>query len=533
MSVITAPVKEPGIVYPGLHPNLIHYQTAPAVMLQQSLDSGTGRLCNSGALAVDTGKFTGRSPQDRFIVKDACTTEKIHWNDFNLPLEEAYFEEARRSVLAYLNSREELWVRDAYLCADARYRMNVRVVTETAWASLFAHNMFLRPEEQELDSFEAEWTILAAPGLSLDPVRCGIRQSNAAIISFQHKTILIAGTGYTGEIKKGMFSVLNFILPSQQRVLSMHCSANMGRDGKTALFFGLSGTGKTTLSADPARRLIGDDEHGWSDNGIFNFEGGCYAKCIDLNEEKEPDIFRAIRCGALLENIAFYPGSNQVDYSNRSITENTRVSYPLSHIANAVDPSIGAVPSQIFFLTCDAYGVLPPIARLNKAQAMYQFISGYTARVAGTEAGVNEPRATFSACFGAPFLPLHPATYANLLGEKLAESDTEVWLINTGWSGGPVGKGNRMPLPYTRAMIRAVMQGALRSSATTTDPIFGLEIPLSCPGVPADLLLPEKCWESQEDWQLQARQLAGLFVRNFEKYTDAVSEEILAAGPRL
>ncbi|MDE3251729.1 MAG: phosphoenolpyruvate carboxykinase (ATP), partial [Bacteroidota bacterium] len=429
--------------------------------------------------------------------------------------------------------KEEVWIRDAYACADPAYRLQIRVITENAWSNLFAYNMFLRPEEKELSGFLPEWHVIQAPGFKADPAVDGTRQGNFAIISFAHKTILIGGTGYTGEIKKGIFSVLNFILPHQHKVLSMHCSANMGKEGDVAVFFGLSGTGKTTLSADPNRKLIGDDEHGWTDQTIFNFEGGCYAKTIDLSEEKEPEIFKAIRPGALVENIHFYPGTHKIDFGSKEITENTRVSYPLSYISNALEPSIGGLPKHIFFLTCDAYGVLPPISKLSTGQAMYQFISGYTAKVAGTEAGVTEPKATFSACFGAPFMLLHPGQYAAMLGEKMQQHQVKVWMINTGWSGGPYGIGSRMKLGYTRAMITAALSGQLDTVAYQEHPVFGVKIPRSCPGVPANILDPRSTWADTTAYDEKSKDLATQFVRNFEKYASGVSDEILKAAPKI
>lgn len=391
--------------------------------------------------------------------------------------------------------------------------------------------MFLRPSEEELEDFEPEWTIFCAPTLMLDPTECGTRQYNASVISFKHKMVLIAGSGYTGEIKKGIFSVLNYLMPQEHDVLSMHCSANMGEAGDTALFFGLSGTGKTTLSADPSRKLIGDDEHGWSDNNIFNFEGGCYAKTIDLNEEKEPDIFHAIRPGALVENVTFISGTDKIDFSSRAITENTRVSYPLDFICNAHEPSIGNIPSNIFFLTCDAHGILPPISRLTPAQAMYQFISGYTAKIAGTEAGVIEPCSTFSACFGAPFIPLHPGKYAAMLGEKMRRHKVKVWLVNTGWSGGAYGTGERIKLSYTRKMIAAALAGKLDKVAYDRHPIFKMDVPVACPGVPSQLLYPRDTWQDKDAYDGKAVELANKFINNFKKYAGGVDAEILAAGP--
>ncbi len=509
----------------------LHYQLSPQELVQDTLRMGEGILNDTGALVINTGEFTGRSPKDKFTVKDELTADTVHWNEFNIPIEEKYFFVIREQVLNYLNSRNELWVRDCMACADERYRINIRIVNEKPWINLFAYNMFLRPSENELEGFTAEWTILSAPGLKLDPAICGTRQHNAAVVSFKHKTILIAGSGYTGETKKGIFTILNYVLPHQQNVLSMHCSANMGKKGDTALFFGLSGTGKTTLSADPNRKLIGDDEHGWANDGIFNFEGGCYAKTIDLSEEKEPEIFHAIKPGALVENTSFYPGSNKIDFSSKQITENTRVSYPLNYISNALEPAIGGTPKNIFFLTCDAYGVLPPISKLTPAQAMYQFISGYTAKVAGTEAGVTEPKSTFSACFGAPFLPLHPGKYAAMLGEKMREHKVNVWMINTGWSGGSYGVGNRMKLSYTRAMITAALEGKLTGVDFEPHPVFGMLMPLSCEGVSADILNPRNTWADKQAYDNTAKNLARQFIKNFEKYASGVSAEILAAAP--
>ncbi|HEU4608776.1 MAG TPA: phosphoenolpyruvate carboxykinase (ATP), partial [Chitinophagaceae bacterium] len=386
---------------------------------------------------------------------------------------------------------------------------------------------------EELEEFTPDWHVLSAPGLRLDPKECGIRQHNASVISFKHKTILIVGSGYTGEMKKGVFTILNYILPLEHNVLSMHCSANMGEQGDTAIFFGLSGTGKTTLSADPNRKLIGDDEHGWTEDNVFNFEGGCYAKLINLSEENEPEIFHAIRPGAIVENIQFFPGTYRINFADSTITENTRVSYPLHFISNALETSIGNVPKNIFFLTCDAYGILPPIAKLTKGQAMYQFISGYTAKVAGTETGVTEPKPTFSACFGAPFLPLHPGKYAEMLGQKMEKHQVNVWLVNTGWTGGAYGTGHRMKLSYTRAMITAALTGRLDHVETITDPIFGVQIPKEVPGVPSNVLIPRNTWADQIAYDEKAKFLAQLFVTNFEKYASGVSAEILEAAPKI
>lgn len=509
----------------------LHYQLSPEELVAQTLQLKQGSLSDTGALVVNTGEFTGRSPKDKFIVKDNITADSVNWNDFNLPFTPENFEGLYRKVTQYFEGKP-VWVRDCQACADPEYRINIRVITETPWSSLFAYNMFLRPQEEELDNMEPDWTVIQAPGFHADPAKDGTRQHNFAVVNFTKRMIIIGGTAYTGEIKKGIFTILNFLLPHDKKVLSMHCSANQGKEGDTAVFFGLSGTGKTTLSADPERKLIGDDEHGWTDTGVFNFEGGCYAKTIDLSAEKEPQIFKAVREGALLENIGFIPGTNTVDYADKSITENTRVSYPLHYIDNAQEPSIGGIPKNIFFLTCDAYGVLPPISRLSPGQAMYQFISGYTAKVAGTEAGVTEPKSTFSACFGAPFLPLHPAKYAQMLGEKLRKHNVNVWLVNTGWTGGAYGTGNRMKLSYTRAMITAALKGELNNVAYKNHEVFGVAIPASCPGVPAELLDPRNTWQDGAAYDAQAKDLAKQFVKNFEKYAAQADEEILAAAPK-
>ncbi len=516
----------------GLTQPEFHYQLSPEVLVEQSVNRDQGQLNDTGALCINTGEFTGRSPKDKFTVKDALTENSVHWNNFNIPVEEKYFFQLKEKMMNYLNSKEELWVRDAYACADPNYRLNIRVINENPWSNLFAYNMFLRPAENELDNFKADWHIIQAPGFKADPAVDGTRQHNFAMVSFTHKTILIGGTGYTGEMKKGIFTILNYVLPHDKNVLSMHCSANMGKDGDVAVFFGLSGTGKTTLSADPNRKLIGDDEHGWTNNSVFNFEGGCYAKVIDLSEEKEPEIFKAIKPGALVENVTFIDGTNKIDFASSKITENTRVSYPLNFISNAQEPSIGGLPKNIFFLTCDASGVFPPISKLTPGQAMYQFISGYTAKVAGTEAGVTEPKLTFSACFGAPFLPLHPGQYADMLGKKMTEHKVNVWMVNTGWSGGPYGVGHRMKLSYTRAMITAALNGELNNVKFEAHPVFGMLMPKSCPNVPDEILNPRNTWEDKAAYDTKANDLAKQFIKNFEKYASGVSEETLAAAPK-
>ncbi len=510
----------------------IHYQLLPEELTEQTLQRGEGQLNDTGALLINTGKFTGRSPKDKFTVKDSITENTVNWNEFNIPLEEKYFVLLKEKMMKYLSDKQ-LWIRDCYACADERYKLSIRVLNENPWSNLFCYNMFIRPSENELENFTPHWHIIQAPGFKANPTTDGTRAENFSIISFTHKTILIGGSGYTGEMKKAIFSMLNFVLPTKANVLNMHCSANMGAKGDTAIFFGLSGTGKTTLSADPDRFLIGDDEHGWTDNGVFNFEGGCYAKCIDLSSTKEPEIFNAIKPGALVENVTFIKGTNTIDFASKVITENTRVSYPLHFISNSLEPALGNTPKNIFFLTCDAYGVLPPISKLTPGQAMYQFISGYTAKVAGTEAGITEPKSTFSACFGAPFMPLHPAKYAEMLGKKMKAHKVNVWMINTGWSGGPYGTGKRMKLEYTRAMITAALNGELNDVAFETAEWFNLAIPKSCPNVPTVLLNARNTWPNTKAFDIQAKELATEFIKNFEKYAFGANAEILAAAPTI
>ncbi|MDZ4822856.1 MAG: phosphoenolpyruvate carboxykinase (ATP) [Flavobacteriales bacterium] len=508
-----------------------YWNLSPAELVEETIMLGQGMLTTSGALAIDTGEFTGRSPKDKFMVADETTEKSVWWGgSFNIPFDPEKFDKLYNRMQAYLTGRE-VYVRDVFACADPRYRLSVRVVTEYPWSNLFACNMFIRPTDEEVMAFSPEWNVVCVPGFLANAETDGTRQHNFAIINFKRKMAIIGGSGYTGEIKKGIFTVLNYLLPHEKNVLSMHCSANVGAQGDTAVFFGLSGTGKTTLSSDPDRKLIGDDEHGWADNTVFNFEGGCYAKCIDLNRENEPQIYDAIKFGAILENIGFQNDGVTPDYTDSHKTENTRVSYPLSHIDNIMEPSVGGIPKNIFFLTCDAFGVLPPISKLSKGQAMYQFISGYTAKVAGTEEGVTEPTTTFSACFGAPFLPLHPTKYAEMLGKKLTESGAKVWLINTGWSGGPHGVGERIKLKFTRAMITAALEGKLDHENYETHEVFGLAMPRSCPEVPAELLNPRNTWSDKTAYDVKASELAEKFVKNFEKFCDFANEEILAAAP--
>ncbi|MEN8797778.1 MAG: phosphoenolpyruvate carboxykinase (ATP) [Flavobacteriaceae bacterium] len=518
----------------GITHNRIHYQLSPEELHQITLDKNLGKEANSGALAVNTGEFTGRSPLDRFIVRDDITSNKIWWGEINKPFEAAKFDELQEKMINYLNEKE-LYVRDSYACADPDYRMNIRVINEYPWSNLFVYNMFLRPEEEDLMDFEPEWTVINAPGFYADADTDGTRQHNFAILNFTKRVALVGGTGYTGEIKKGIFSALNFILPVYKDVLPMHCSANVGKEGDTAIFFGLSGTGKTTLSTDPLRELIGDDEHGWtSRNTVFNFEGGCYAKVINLSSESEPDIFKAIKKGAILENVVM-DDKGIVDFSDSSITQNTRVSYPIDHIENIHEPAMAKSPKNIFFLTADAFGVLPPISKLTPSQAAYHFISGYTAKVAGTEEGVIEPIPSFSACFGAPFMPLHPTKYAEMLSKKMISSGANVWLINTGWTGGPYGVGKRMPLKYTRAMIHAALSGELGLYSYDTyhiHSVFGVAQPRECPGVPTGILSPRATWNDDEAYYTTAFKLTNAFRENFKKYEAFANEEIRRGGPQ-
>ncbi|MBO0360134.1 phosphoenolpyruvate carboxykinase (ATP) [Hymenobacter sp. BT186] len=515
-------------------PAEVHLNLPADALVQHALRRHEGQLTDTGALMADTGRFTGRSPKDRFIVQDAGTQDSVWWGDINLPFAPEKFDQLHRKMVAYLEGKE-LFVREAYAGANPDYQLKLRVVNELAWHNLFCHNLFLRPEAAADTSWLPDFSIICAPGFEADPAVDGTRQKNFAIINFTRKLILIGGTGYAGEMKKGIFGVLNYLLPHERQTLPMHCSANVGAAGDTAIFFGLSGTGKTTLSTDPNRGLIGDDEHGWTPrDGIFNFEGGCYAKVIDLSQEKEPEIWNAIRPGAIVENTRFVPGTTTVDYANKSVTENTRTAYPLSFIPNAVEPSVGPAPKNIFFLTADAFGVLPPISRLDKSHAMYHFLSGYTAKVAGTEMGVTEPQTTFSACFGAVFLPLHPTRYAEMLGEKMEEHpNVQVWLINTGWSGGSYGVGARMKLSYTRAMITAALTGALTDVSFHRHPVFGVEMPATVPGVPAHLLDPRQTWTNSEAYDRTAAELAQQFVTNFQKYADFASADILAGAPKV
>lgn len=508
----------------------VYVNLSPPELIEQSLSRKEGCLTSTGALMADTGKFTGRSPQDRFIVLDDKTKSSVWWGEINIPFDSEKFDALEEKMKIFLSTKD-LFIRDAYAGADPDHRLKLRVFNTWAWHNLFCHNMFIRPESNELQNFVPDFTIICAPDFEADPEIDGTRSPNFAIINLSKRVILIGGTGYAGEIKKGIFSVLNFLLPHEKGILSMHCSANVGEKGDTAIFFGLSGTGKTTLSADPNRYLIGDDEHGWTDQTVFNFEGGCYAKVVDLCREKEPEIWDAIRFGAIVENTRFKTGSREVDFQNMEVTQNTRTAYPINYIPNAKIPSIGDIPKNIFFLTADAFGVIPPISKLNKSQAMYHFISGYTAKVAGTEMGVIEPKLTFSACFGAAFMPLPPTEYATLFGEKIERHEVNVWLINTGWTGGPYGIGSRMKLAYTRAMITAALENKLDDIEFEVHPVFGFEMPLECEGVPSEILNPKNTWSNPESYDNQANSLANSFIGNFKKFENFASESILRGAP--
>ena len=509
-----------------------HWNLPPAKLILQTLLRGEGVLTSQGALAIETGEFTGRSPKDRFLVKDDLTDSRVDWGDINQPMTSDAFQCLLSDVQRHLEGKS-VFVKDAAIGSDERYRVPVRVVAEKAWSSLFVDNMFIRLTDEERWVADPEWHVICAPSFKADPARHGCRQANVSAIDFGRKTIVVAGSGYTGEIKKGMFSVMNYLLPVHHGVLPMHCSSNMGEDGDVAVFFGLSGTGKTTLSSDANRALIGDDEHGWTSDGVFNMEGGCYAKTIDLSPEGEPEIFQAIKFGAMLENIGFEEDGITPNFKDDSITPNTRVSYPIDHIPGAVNGSKGGHPTDIFFLTCDAFGVLPPLARLDKGQAMYHFLSGYTAKVAGTEAGVVEPQTTFSACFGAPFLPLPATEYAQMLGDNMTKHGVRMWLVNTGWTGGGYGVGHRMKLSHTRAMIAAALRGELDEVDTVTHPVFKLAVPVECPGVPNELWDVRGTWQDASAYDVAASDLAARFEDNFSRFEHAATAEMREGAPRV
>jgi len=508
----------------------VHWNLTPPALYEAAIERGEAEVSEGGPLVAETGVHTGRSPADKFTVEEPENKDAIWWGPVNKPIGEEHFERVFAKMQAYVQGRE-LFVQDCYAGADPEYRLNVRIVSEYAWHNLFCRNMFIQPEERDLADFEPGFTVVNCPELEADPTTDGTRSRTFILVSFKRRMVLIGGTSYAGENKKSIFGVLNYLLPDRG-VLPMHCSANIGEDGDTALFFGLSGTGKTTLSADPDRGLIGDDEHGWSDHGVFNFEGGCYAKVINLSQEAEPQIYATTRrFGTVLENVVYDPDSRRIDLDDGALTENTRASYPIEFIEGFVPTGRGGHPRNIFFLTCDAFGVLPPISRLSREQAMYHFLSGYTAKVAGTEKGVTEPQATFSACFGSPFLPRHPGVYAKMLGEKIEQHGAHVWLINTGWTGGGYGVGSRMRIQHTRATLAAALSGALDEAQFEKDPIFGLEIPTACPGVPEEVLRPNRTWKDQAAYEKQANKLAELFRSNFAAYAEGVSESVRQAGP--
>ncbi len=506
----------------------VYCNLSPAQLVEAAVKRGEGQLTGSGALQVTTGKYTGRSPNDKFVVDSPAVHNIIDWSN-NRPYSAERFTQLHNRMLAYMQNRE-LFVFNGFAGADPGYRIGVEFTNEYAWQNLFVQQLFLCPETINAGS-ASDYKVICLPGFKADPAIDGTNSEAFIILNFEQRLVLIGGTHYAGEMKKSIFTVMNYILPAKN-ILSMHCSANVGASGDTALFFGLSGTGKTTLSADPNRRLLGDDEHGWSDAGIFNIEGGCYAKCIGLKHETEPQIWEAIRFGAVLENVAIDATTRIPDFADGAITENTRVAYPVEFIPNALIPGVAGHPQTLVFLTADAFGVLPPIARLNTEQAMYHFLSGYTSKLAGTERGITEPQATFSACFGAPFLPLSPLKYAQLLGDKLKRFGTQVFLINTGWSGGPYGIGSRMKLSYTRAMVTAAIEGQLEQVPYQLDPVFNIYVPASCPGVPAEILTPRTTWADKAAYDAKAKELAGLFIKNFSNFTQSMPAAIVSAGPR-
>lgn len=505
----------------------VHRNLHSGLLVEHSVRRGEGLLADNGALVAYTGKYTGRTPKDKFTVKDPVTTELVNWGDVNQAFDPEKFDALFERVMGSLRGKE-LFVQDLYAGADQTYRLPIRVINEYAWHNLFVRALFVRPTNEELKSHRAEFTIVAAPEFQANPQRDGTRSEAFIIVSFTRRVVLIGGTKYAGEMKKSIFGVMNFLLP-QKNVFPMHCSANVGKNGETALFFGLSGTGKTTLSADPERLLIGDDEHGWSPNGIFNFEGGCYAKCIKLSKENEPQIWNAIRFGSVLENVTLDSETHVPDYNDDSRTENTRCAYPVDYIEGAVIPGVGTHPKNIIFLTADAFGVLPPISKLNTDQAMYHFLSGYTAKVAGTEAGVKEPQPNFSTLFGAPFFPMRPKVYAEMLGRRMQEHGAQCWLVNTGWFGGPYGVGSRMKLKYTRAMVNAAIEGKLNDAGFETDPAFGLTVPKAVPDVPAEFLRARDAWSDKAAYDKSAADLSARFAKNFEKFD--VPANVRAAGP--
>ena len=506
---------------------------SPAVLAEEAVKRNEGIFTETGALLVKTGKYTGRSPKDKYIVDSAAVHDKIAWGSVNVPTTREKFEKIRDQIIEFLENKD-IFVFDGYAGADVKHRRKFRIINELASQNLFIHQLLVRPNDDELKNFgDPDWTILVAPGLKLDAAKLGINSEAAIMIDYENTTAVIAGSAYSGEIKKSVFSIMNYIMPVEDNILPMHCSSNMDKEtGETAVFFGLSGTGKTTLSADPNRKLIGDDEHGWSDEGVFNFEGGCYAKCIDLKEENEPEIYHAIRFGALVENVVIDEKTRKCDYSDKSITENTRVGYPVDYISNSQIPGVGGIPKVVVFLTADAFGVLPPISRLNKNAAMYHFVTGFTSKLAGTERGVTEPQPTFSTLFGEPFMPLPAEKYAEMLGERLDKYNTKVYLVNTGWTGGPYGVGNRMKLKYTRAMVTAALNGSIEKSEFIHDELFNLDIPKTIADCPSDILNPKDTWADKNAYDEQAKKLAHMFKENFDKKYPNMPSEIKNAGPK-
>lgn len=511
--------------------NNVYWNLCTSKLYEEAIRRREGRLAHLGPLVVRTGQHTGRAPNDKFIVREPSSEGRIWWGKVNQVMSPESFDALYRRLLAYLQGKD-LFVQDCFVGADQQYRIPIRVITETAWHNLFARNLFIQAKPEELAVHIPEFTVISAPNYHADPEVDKTRSEVFIAIHFEKRLVLIGGTQYAGEIKKSVFTFMNYLMPIQG-VLSMHCSANFGSNNDVAIFFGLSGTGKTTLSADSTRTLIGDDEHGWSDRGIFNFEGGCYAKVIHLSPTAEPEIYDTTRrFGTILENVGFDSETGRLNLDDDALTENTRAGYPISHIQNATRSGLGGHPKNIIMLTADAFGVIPPLARLTRDEAMYHFLSGYTARVAGTEKGVTEPSATFSACFGAPFLPLNPAVYANLLGDKVTKTGAKVWLVNTGWTGGAYGIGARMPISHTRAMVRAILNGSLDEVPTRADPFFGIQIPEFCPGVPDEVLEPRKTWEDGQAYDQQARKVSMMFVENFKQFESEVSDEIRKAGPK-
>ena len=510
----------------------VHWNHNTPMLYEEIVRNGEGCLVHHGPIAVRSGLHTGRAAKDKFIVEESQTREQVWWGKVNKPFAQEKFDLLFRRLQAYLQGRH-VYVQDCFAGYDPKYRLPVRIINETAWHNLFARTMFIKPDINRLTNHVPEFTVLHVPNFLAIPEVDGTNSEAFIVLNIRRKLVLIGGTSYAGEIKKSVFTVLNYLLP-QENVLSMHCSANVGVNEDVALFFGLSGTGKTTLSADPNRQLIGDDEHGWSADGIFNFEGGCYAKVINLSKESEPEIYATTRrFGTVLENVGYDPVTRRLDLNDAALTENTRAAYPISHIPNALAESMAGHPTNIIMLTADAFGVLPPISRLTPEQAMYHFISGYTAKVAGTEAGVTEPQATFSACFGAPFMVLHPSRYAELLADKIRRHKVNCWLVNTGWTGGSYGVGKRMEIKYTRALLNAALGGALNRASYETDSVFGVQIPEACPGVPAEILKPRNTWTDKDEYDRKARQVAALFIENFRQFEEQVSPEVKAAGPRV